>query len=259
MADDILKGYPVERVHRWYHRLADAALARKINGRDPLSGQFLKTYVTNRVKDKAYSFAAPAYLQSHPKVASALMFHRRVFLTEEKARLGRGGKTRKWVGLVPRLQDGRWNGVRRIALHYESLVEIGTASEIWRIQLYGTPAERDLFTSLRGFQLRSEIEVTGMAKGRLVAVRFENWQAAAIDRYDFDYAEHLTLPNPDHKSDDKDAIRPDLEKITVYHSNAKRMVDKGLAAPFKVTVGPWPVTAAKIVAGADIDPKKVLR
>lgn len=259
MSEDVLKGYPVEQVHRWYNRLADSALARKINGRDPLSGQFLKTYVTNRIKDKEYSFTAPDYLQNHPKVTAGLLFQRRVFLTEEKARLGKGGATRRWAGLVPRLQDGRWDGASKISLHYESLVEIGSASEIWRIQLYGTAEERDLFTSLRGFQLHSEIEVSGMAKGSLVAVRFTKWQAAALDRYDFKYSEHLTLPNPDHQSTDKDAIRPDLETIRVYHTNAKRMVDKGLAAPFKVKVGPWPVSTAQVVAGADIDPNKVLR
>jgi len=96
--DDILKGYPIEQVHRWYNRLADAALARKIQGKDPLSGQFLKTYATNKVKDKVHKFPAPDYLQNYSTVKSELLYHRKVFLTEEKARLGKNGATRN--GLV---------------------------------------------------------------------------------------------------------------------------------------------------------------
>ncbi|MDJ0656480.1 MAG: hypothetical protein QNJ40_20130 [Xanthomonadales bacterium] len=259
MSDDVLKDYPVVRVHRWYNRLADASLARKINGRDPLSGRFLKTYVTNRVKDKEYSFPAPPYLISNHKVTAALAFHRRVFLTEEKARLGAGGATSRWAGLVPRLKDGRWNGASKISLYYESLVEIGSSFEIIRIQTSGTPEERDLFTSLRGFQLRSDIEVTGQAKGNLITVRFQKWEATALDRYDFNYDEYLTLPNPDFNSTDADAIKPDLESFRVYHKNAKRMVDAGLAAPFRVKVGPWTVTAPAVTGPADIDPAKPLR
>jgi len=136
-------------------------------------------------------------------------------------------------------------------------VSIGpNTAEVIRIQLSGTAQERDLFTSLRGFQLRSDIKVTGSPKGKLVAVKFNSWTATGHDRYDFNYNEHLTLPNPDHGSKDKDAIRPDLEKFRVYHKNAKRMVDKGLAAPFKVEVGPWKIIAQEVVKDGLIDPKK---
>jgi hypothetical protein len=256
---DILKAFPVDHVHRWYNRLADAALARKITGKDPLSGLMLKTYVTNKVKDQEYSFPAHDYLQQNNKVRDALAFHRRVFLTEEKARLGRGGNTLKWAGLIPRLQDGRWDGKSDIDLYYESLVSIGAnLAEIIRIQTSGTQEEMDLFTSLRGFQMRSDVIFSGIPAGKLVQVSVKSWQVTALDRYDFNYSEHLTLPNPDHGSTDPDAIRPDLEKIKVYHTNAKRMVDKGLAAPFKVRIGPWKPTDPALSAGSRIDPAKRL-
>lgn len=260
MSDDILKDYPVEQVHRWYNRLADAALAKRIKGQLPLSGQFLKAYVNPRKKGSTpYRFTAPGYLQTHAKVTEALFFHRRVFLTEEKARLGSGGKTREWAGLVPRLKDGRWDGVKRISLYYQSLVDVAPSyAAIVRIQLSGTEEERDLFTSLRGFQLRSDIEVTGLKKGKLISVQFKKWEAKAIDRYDFKYDEHLTLTNPDYQSEDKDAIRPDLKSFRVYHINAKRMVDKGLAAPYDLEVESWKVTHSRITASGDIDPAKRL-
>lgn len=260
MSDDILKDYPVEQVHRWYNRLADAALAKRIKGQLPLSGQFLKAYVNPRKKSATpYRFTAPGYLQSHPKVTEALLFHRRVFLTEEKARLGKGGKTHKWAGLVPRVKDNRWDGVSLISLYYQSLVDVAPDySAIVRVQLSGTEEERDLFTSLRGFHLRSDITVKGIKKGQLILVQFQKWEGRALDRYDFKYDEHLTLPNPDHQSEDKDAIRPDLKSFRVYHINAKRMVDKGLAAPYDLEVGPWKVVNSRVIAPGDIDPAKRL-
>lgn len=92
-----------------------------------------------------------------------------------------------------------------------------------------------------------------------MAVQFTKWHASGLDRYDFDYSEYLTLPNPDFGSSDPDAIRPDLDSFRVYHRNAKRMVDHGLAAPFRVKVGPWRVQQPDIVAAALVDPAKALR
>jgi hypothetical protein len=143
--------------------------------------------------------------------------------------------------------------------YYESLVDVAPShAAIVRVQISGTEEERDLFTSLRGFHLRSDIEVKGLKKGKLISVQFQKWEARALDRYDFKYDEHLTLPNPDHQSENQDAIRPDLKRFRVYHSNAKRMVDKGLAAPYDLELGPWKVTDGRITAPGDIDPAKRL-
>lgn len=92
----------------------------------------------------------------------------------------------------------------------------------------------------------------------MISVQFQKWEGRALDRYDFKYDEHLTLPNPDHQSKDKDAIRPDLKSFRVYHINAKRMVDKGLAAPYDLEIGPWKVVDSRVTAPGDIDPAKRL-
>ena len=259
MSKDVLKDYPIERVHRWYNRLADAALAKKIKGQRPLSGQLLKAYVNPRRGKKIYRFTAPNYLVSHEKVISALGFHRRVYLTEEKARLGRGGGTRKWAGVLPRLRDGRWDGVKPITMYYQCLVDFAPSiASIFHVQYSGSEEDKDLFTSLRGFQLRSNVKITGAKSGKHLKVEFVKWHAMAIDRYDFNYDEHLTLPNPDFAMKFDDAIRPDLDKIRVYHINAKRMVNKGLAVPYDLEVGPWSVAHARITASGYIDPNKRL-
>jgi hypothetical protein len=97
---------------------------------------------------------------------------------------------------------------------------------------------------------QSGSKVKGLKKGQLISVQFQKWEERALDRYDFKYDEHLTLPNPDHQNKDKDAIRSDLERFRVYHLDAKRMVDKGLAAPYELEVGPWKVVNSRVTAPA---------
>ena len=86
------------------------------------------------------------------------------------------GTRQTWAGIVPRLQDGRWNGAGKLSMTYQSLVEIGgTITEIIQIQLRGSEQERDLFTSLRGFQIHSSVTVTGTRQGDIVDVNFGWW------------------------------------------------------------------------------------
>ncbi len=251
---DVLAEHSVKEVAAWYKRLADQVGRKKLNGNAPLASQFLKAYLNNRNSKAKLKFTPPAYLKNHAKVKAAQGFHRRVFLTEEKARIG---KSEKWAGIIPRLNDGRWNGQGKLSMTYESLVEIGgTFTEIAHIQLRGSDQERDLFTSLRGFQLHSSVTVSGTRKGDLVTVKFDVWECKALDRYDFNFSEHLTVVNPDFGSKDKNAIRPDLQKIKVYHKNAKRMEDANLAAPYDLEVGPWAVTDNTVTGEAPVDASK---
>ncbi|WP_133512758.1 hypothetical protein [Candidatus Thiosymbion oneisti] len=254
---DILAKYSVTEVAAWYGRLAAKIEKQKINGNVPLASRFLRAYLDNRNPKALLQFSAPVYLINHTKIKAAQVYHRRVFLTEEKARIG---KTRKWAGIIPRLQDGRWNGTGKLSMTYQSLVEIGgTIAEITRIQLRGSEQERDLFTSLRGFQLHSNVTVTGTREGDSVAVKFGLWRCKALDRYDWNYNEHLTVPNPDYKSTAKGAIRPDLQKIRVYHKNAKRLEDAKLAAPYNLEVGLWCVNDTSVTGPATVDAGKKLR
>lgn len=260
MDDDILAKHDVKEVAAWYGRLATKVGKKDLNGSIPLATQFLQSYLANRDPKAVLNFVAPSYLTNYKKVKTTLTYHRSVFLTEEKARIKKG---LVWAGIIPRLQDGRWNGSGKLAMKYESLVEIGgSPADVVRIQLRGNDQEQDLFTSLRGFQLKSEVTVAGAKNAQdqnLVHVKFSLWQARALDRYDWNYSEHLMVPNPDHRSVAKNAIRPDLNRIRVYHKNAKRLEDAKLAAPFNLEVGPWPVKDHQIINSAEVKADTTLK
>lgn len=138
-----------------------------------------------------------------------------------------------------------------IRLEYQSLVEVGNGpADIWRIQHYGTNEEKDLFGSLRRFQLRSSVIVEGARRGIQVDIRFALWKCDILDRYDWKYDEYLTVFNPDFGSRSRDAVRPMDDRLTVYHSNAKRLEDAHLAAPYDVRSIPWDVHMPEIVKPA---------
>lgn len=264
--DDYLANLPETEVAAWYNRLADFFGKNKIQGQTPLASIFLKEYLKNRNPKTTFRFSAPIYLQNLPKVTDTLKFHRKVFLTEEKARFT-GGR-RSWAGIVPRLQGKspyqKWdlNKTKSMAMHYESLVEIGAGiMDIRRIQYRGTPAERDIFGSLRGFQLKSTVNVTAsVLPDSKVKIVFNSWICEVNDKYDFASVEHLTVPNPDFKRHDlENAVEPDKETIRVYHTNAKRLVKAKMASPFLIKSYGWSVTNRMITQPAVVDPKKNLR
>lgn len=253
---DHLKALPIDRVAAWYRRLAAMVGQKKVSGAEPYASVLLRHYLDNRDPNSTFTIEARGYLKSNPRVTEALAYHRRVFLSQEAARVGGGTKL---GGIVPRL---RGQGHRQLAvpgkapMNYESLVQIGDgALDILRIQTRGSDTERDLFTSLRGFQLRSDVHVdVAAAQAGKVRVRFETWLAEAHDRYDWDYNEHLTMPNPDFGSKAAGAVRPMDQQLTVYHSNAKRLEDAKLAAPFYVKSAQWAVMDPTLRADALVSP-----
>jgi hypothetical protein len=174
------------------------------------------------------------------------------------------GGAEKWAGVVPRIQGGhgftKWDMKSPLRLEYESLCDI--APDIWtiaKIQRSGTNAERDIFGSLRGFQLKSIVTVTALGhQNARVTIQFSSWQCSGSDRYDWNYSERLTVGNPDYRSKSPDAIRPQDETLTVYHSNAKRLEDAGQAAPYDVVLRPWPVNDVGITGPAAIDTSRKL-
>jgi len=183
-----------------------------------------------------------------------------VFLTEKKARFT--GRDASWAGVVPRLQ-GRapytaWDVAQPLEMRYECLVEVGDGLfDLVRIQQSGTAGERDLLTALRGFQLGSRVVVTGTRQDKKVKLQFSSWVVWARDRYDWDYSEHFTVPNPDYKSKRPDAVRPEDQKLTVYHSNAERLEKAGLAAPFNVMSKEW-AGSTSLKGPAVVDSQKQL-
>ena len=124
-------------------------------------------------------------------------------------------------------------------MHYQTLVELPL-----RWQITGNQEEKDLMYGLGlGFQLRTEviaIVVQPSGKNHL-EVTFKKFEAKVIDRYDFNFSEHITVPNPDFKSSKPGAVCPQNKSMTVYHRNARRMEQAGLAAPYDLETKAWNV------------------
>jgi len=225
VSNDVLRQYPEKQVHGWYERLArnfDVQAARK-GLPNPMSGKFLLQYLgkNNNSLGAPLELDAPEHLKTDDSVTAVQAFHRAVFLTEKKASFEPAPE--RWAGLIPRLQSKTWDGNSTISLTYASLSDVAPnrPAVAW---LYSTRPTRkwDIFTSLRGWQLKSSVQIAGTS-GDKVAVTFVQWNASGEDYYDFDPKEHLTLPNPDYQSKDSAAIAPKDADITVYHTNAIRL------------------------------------
>lgn len=256
---DYLKPLAIADVAAWYYRLADSIAKNKVENSEPLASVFLRHWLDNRQKDSLYSFNPPAYLQQHPKVKEVLQYHRDVFLTKQK---GRTNKTEKWMGILPRLQGDtgytRWQGNGILTMSYESLCDIApNVMAIIKIQSSGSAADRDLMTALRGFQLESNVTLTGKpSANNKIQINFTTWKCVVRDTYDWNYNEYFTVPNPDFGSKAENAVRPGDQSLKVFHSNAKRLEDAGLAAPYKIESSAWSVSDAALMAAETIDPNR---
>ncbi len=255
-ARDILGTIPVQQVHAWYGRLA-AAIARSpvAGGGTPLASLFLNRYLspqrTNRGgRQPLLRFTAPDYVKNLDRVQDVLQFHRRVYLTQERARIG---TSRRWAGIKPRWENpGRygWNRTDPLSMHYESLVEIPI-----RWQVTGNNEERDILYGLGlGFQLRTEVVARVVHPGGdHLDVTFTRFIAKVVDVYDFNYDEHITVPNPDYQSTAAGAVCPGRDKIRVYHTNARRMENASLAAVYPLESDAWTITDRTITGPGRVD------
>lgn len=259
---DYLSELEPKLVAAWYYRLVNSIATQKIGGETPLAAVFLKHWLDNRVNGSVFHFEAPNYLKNSPRVTEVLMYHRDVFLTKSKARIN-GREV--WAGVVPRLQgsfgQNKWSLANPIQIRYHSLCDIApNVTDIIRIQNSGSAAERDLMTSLRGFQLHSEVTVSGKElSDKKVEIRFNSWRAKVEDTYDWNYDEYLTVPNPDFGSQDKNAVRPKDGSIRVYHKNAKRLEDAKLAAPYRIESNYWFVSEHSLTKQESVDPNRKLK
>jgi hypothetical protein len=258
-SDDVLALLTPDKVAAWYGRLAD--LSAKQGGE--LSAIFLRAWLKNQNPDATVTIPAHEHIVTSTYVVTTLPYHRRVYLTEEKARITGGDE--RWAGVIPRLQGKpgfqKWDGRGTLAMHYEGLAEgedpylaaakfkLGKLSE----------ADADVFTSLHGFQLGTNVEVTAApTPSKRLTVTFQKFEAHARDRYDWNPNKHLTMPNPDFGSRSPDAVKPDLKEIVVYHSNARRAEEAGLAAPYNLESKPWVVLDPAVAGPGEIDPNKTL-
>ena len=145
-----------------------------------------------------------------------------------------------------------------LSLVYESLSDIAPGIvDIYRIQRSGTAVQRGIATSLRSWQLKSEVSLKGYVneKGQ-ISMMFLSWMPSGTDRYDFHFGEHLAVPNPDFGSKDRDAVWPQDQTLRVFHSNAKRLEKAKLAAPYSIAIDRWVVRNPALLGPAEVDAKK---
>jgi hypothetical protein len=251
MGDALATRKPVE-IATFYSRLADSVDRNRGALKVSLAASLMRHWLENRDATSTFEFEAPEHLRNRKEVQEVFAFHRRVFLTQEKAHFT-GGIT-KWAGVVPRLRGNppfpKWDTKSPLSMDYESLVEIPL-----RYQLTGDEADKDILYALRGFQLKSHVVITAASPPRegKLRINFQSFDARIRDRYDWDYSEHLTVPNPDYGSTTAGAIEPTSKSVVVYHRNAKRLEDAGLAAPYDVQTKPWQVGDAQFRAPADVN------
>lgn len=272
MDDPLAKLAPPD-LSAFYHRLADffdeqnntACGDGKKCLADPMASDLLRKWLNNRSSTTIHHIDPPMHLKTEKKVKDALLYHRKVFLTEEKARIGpRFRAIRKWAGVLPRLQKlpgfKSWTPGAQLQMHYETNVEYGTSrTDIARIQLSGTPVEKDLFVALRGFTLTSQVVVNGTnLPGKKVKITFQHWKCRGSDLYDFAKVKGLKLPNPDYRKDFQGAVQPKDKIIRIHHANAIRLQKAGLAAPYKIVIKDWIPQDAALTQPAEVDPNRRL-
>lgn len=256
--DDVLAKRSAKDVADWYRRLADMIDKKKINNENPLAPYCLRAWLDNaetKADNVVYRWP-PKHLRENSDVLSVIRYHRKVYLTEEKAKIG---TDTKWAGIIPRLQGKKgfqkWDGAGTLDMTYQSLVEISLLK-----QFTGSDGEKDLLYALHGFQLHTEVTVKLLpAKSASEkTVVFEKFEAYVEDVYDWDPSKHISVPNPDYQSTSPSAIAPTSETIVVYHSNAKRIEREGFAKPYTFFTVNWKVTDQEAIGNAVINLNKSL-
>lgn len=255
---DVLAALTPQALAGFYRRLADKVDANRGALETSFAAVLLRQWLDNRDAKAELVIDVPKHVRDHAMTKQGLAYHRAVYLTEEKARLGPG--VTKWAGIIPRLQGiaphTAWDLKRPLSIDYQSLIEIPL-----RYQITGNDADRDILYALHGYQLKSFVTVAGVAQHgtSVVKITFQSFEAEIRDRYDWDYSEHLTVPNPDYKSTDKAAVSPNTDTVVVYHKHAKRLEDAGLAAPYDFRSNRFRIADAALTAAAQVDAKKALR
>ncbi|SRR6266849_4544017 len=253
MNDDLANLKP-EELAAWYGRLADSVEKQNSEVKGALSPLFLRHWLTGH--GKKLVFPPPEHLRHSGYVIDGLKYHRAVYLTEKKTKVGGNDK---WAGIIPRLQGKgfpKWDAKGVLTMHLESLVEIPVLKE-WFL----SKGDLDLLMAMHGFQLITDVGVTASPGQRSVLrVTFATFAAKVSDSYHWNPDKHLTMPNPDYGNPSKvpNPVAPKSQSITVYHKNAIRLEKAGLAWAYDLESEPWQVTDVSVMGPADIDANKKL-
>jgi hypothetical protein len=254
---DVLAPLPPAEVAAFYRRLAEDVRKRTPGGRS-LAAELLVHWLDGHGAQKIID---PNYVKDISFVRDYLRDEvRRVFLTEKKAEIK---PVAKWAGIIPRIArlPGFENlpGVRSggpYPMMYEGpSVEVPVSVQLRAAFGGGNPRELDVLYALHKFGLVTNVVTTAsqIPNSTRWNVRFAEWRSKIKDDYDWDPTKRITVPNPDYKSKDPKAVTPNEDKVTVNHSNAKRVERAGLAAPFHLESTDWTVTDQTISGPAVVD------
>jgi hypothetical protein len=243
MADYLAPLSPLA-VAAFYRRLA-ASIQAKFGG-DSLAATLLLWWLDG--KGKLAVFDAK-YVRDLEEVRSYLLKTARpIFLSQKQTPAGVIG------GVVPRIRGTIKSNPPGgpYAMHLEGNVETPLSIEAKAAMGMKVEArELDALYALHGFTVISDVVVSVTPKSPSGHnVKFDRWTCKTQDEYHWDPDKHITVPNPDFGSKDKDAVSPGDKTITVYHSNAIRVEKGGLADPFHNESKPWDEIGTAVVADA---------
>lgn len=246
---DHLASLSPQEVARFYRRLAQS-IQKQFNN-DSLAAMLLLYWLDGGKDDKVKYFPA-RYVKDLPEVRSYLRdIARPVFLSQRPIPGGTMG------GVLPRIR-GTIKSVLPAgpyAMHLEGNVETPLSVKFKAAMgMKIEPRQLDALYALHGFTLRSEVVVTvNQATGsRRYIARFDRWICKTKDYYHWNPNKYITVPNPDCGSKDPNAIAPEENELTVYHSNAIRVEKAGLAHAFSNESEPWQETDQSIIGPATI-------
>lgn len=246
---DHLQSRSPKEVADWYGRLADLV---SMSIPSSLASRMLKHWLGatgTKFTFDASEISSEAFVIEHLRDEV-----RRVFLSEKKTSKGSLGS------IVPRIQGKpgfpKWDGSSTLAMHYEG-DSVSLPMKVHAMALIGkaNPHDIDLFMSLHSFGIRTNVVVSLSPKGGAkFNVNFDSWESQAFDRYDWDTQKSLTVPNPDFNNPKglPKPIAPGEEKLVVFHTNARRVEQAGLAAPYDVASTLWKPTDIAIVGPATV-------
>lgn len=239
-SDDHLAGLTLPEVAAWYLRLAEHVRSTRPTS---VSAALLQHYIEGN--GQAYDLDAD-HVRNEPWMVSYLLGTVRPVVLSEKP----APHNNTIVGVLPRVRGdaphGPWNG-SPLQLYYTGpSVEILPKAELAALQAkiwlgqevdMSNPAI-DLFMALgTGFGVRNDLTVAveNLGGGQYRA-RILTWQCTVFDCYDWDVNKHLSMPNPDfgNPSAVDRPVRPQDQRLRVYHRNAYRLEYAGMAHRFEV-------------------------
>ncbi len=244
-AADILGTASVAEVHGWYSRAADRLdrEARALGAPSSFAASNLRLFLnptpaTRRSsRSSRITIQIPDHAKDHPAVRETIEYHKRVYLSQERARFTGGSSRIAGALLRARNPSGYgWIVGTPMMMHYECLVDIPlTPPAALLISSAGRAQHFDVRNAIGSCQLRSEVHIyvdSGRRRGT-----FTVFNCFLTDDYDFARGRHMDLPNPDHGT--SSGICPQEDEIRAFHTNLHRLRSATRAHDFYWISQPW--------------------